>query len=122
MKRWIIDTDGNIVSEGKDLIEVYVGYNKGGTNYFTYKFDARGYYAHVTIGFNCGGGFESFEVGNGFKVCMMQVERRSAKKENAVCKIVEDIIPIITNAIREHKGNNEQIKNSIGNALLAVRV
>lgn len=122
MKRWLIDTDGNIVSEGKDLIEVHIGYNKGGINYFTYKFDARGYYAHITIGFCCGGGFESFTVGNGFKVCMMRVERRSAKKEDAVCKLVEDIIPVIADAIREHKGDNEQIKNSIGNALLAVGV
>lgn len=61
-------------------IEVEVAYNKGGTNYFTGRYERRGYYLHVQP-IERRGGMVSFDAYSGFKDLLKEVGRKSDKAQ-----------------------------------------
>ena len=72
-------------------IKASVSYELGGMNYFSGKSNARGYYLYiqpVERADNC----ESFEMFDGFKVCLLQVNRQSKKQEQIAINKANEIM------------------------------
>lgn len=80
MSKYYIPAEGHKCNNLK--VEVY--YSLGGFNYFTYKNDPRGYFLSVTpVDRADRGGYvsESVAIGEGVKMLLKEVARKSAKAE-----------------------------------------
>lgn len=74
--------------EGKEL-EISVYYDLGGMNYFTGEKNVRGYYMSVTPVKRDGFSVSSM-LGQGYKKLLVEVTRKSKKKEAEALKISEE--------------------------------
>ena len=89
----VVGTDGN--EYACTHIECEVRYSLGGMNYWNYRVDPRGYYAHVTpvkVDDRCGFQSVGFTMGSGKKFLLVPCARQSPKREaEAVAKFDADV-------------------------------
>jgi hypothetical protein len=74
-------------------IEVSVGYELGGHSYFTGENSSRGYYMYVRP-VERAGNFISFMMFEGFKCCLLPVNRQSKKQEEIALAAAKEIMLI----------------------------
>ena len=96
--------------EGKEnvnFIKVHTFYDLGGTNYFTYKQNKRGYYVSCTPVFKedrGGYGMESTILGSGYKQLCKEVTRQSKKAAAEAEVIAEKLYEAIVQRICLEEG------------------
>lgn len=94
-------------AETGNAVEVAVHYAEGGMSYFTYKNEGRGAYVHVTPVEISEGVVSRMLLGSteqsGFKMFVLPMDRRNAKKLEAVAEKVDAIVPEIAKMFREGK-------------------
>jgi hypothetical protein len=84
-------------------IEVSVGYELGGHSYFTGENSNRGYYMYVRP-VERAGGFISFMMFEGFKCCLLQVNRQSKKAEANAITMAKDLTLMKAKELATSKG------------------
>lgn len=89
--------------KGTTDLKVELYYSLGGTNYFTYKQAARGYYLSVTP-VTREGCMESYTAFTGYKRCVHPVKRRSKSAEIAAQKAAQDIETAMIGVILNENG------------------
>jgi hypothetical protein len=84
-------------------IEVSVGYELGGHSYFTGENSNRGYYMYVRP-VTRSGNFTSFILFEGFKCCLLQVNRQSKKAEATALEMAKDLMLMKAKEYTDSKG------------------
>ena len=84
--------NARMVDPQTNRIRLSVDYHLGGTNYFTYKNELRGYYLHATPEY-AHGYMRQCTLGTGVKHFLLEVPRQSKKRAIEACAKAERLAP-----------------------------
>lgn len=92
------------VEGGKnEFLKCELAYSLGGMNYFTYKNEPRGYYLSVSP-VEKSGCMESYVAFSGVKKLLLEVKRKSPKKESEAISMIEENLPSLIEHVMVKNG------------------
>lgn len=122
--KWYIDRSGAVVKSGTGLYKLSTSYSKGGFNACTSEPESRGYFVHFTPGVDRTekNGFvtERTTLFAGFKVCLKQVARASAKAEKDVDQLVGKAIDAVSRIV-SGAGDEQAKSDAVGRLFLGMQ-
>ena len=89
--------------EKNTFLKCELYYSLGGYNYFTYKQEPRGYYLSVAP-VEKSGIMESYVAFSGIKKLMVEVKRKSKKKESEAVEMIEKSLPELVDVVVSKNG------------------